>query len=65
MLQGPVLKVNANQRYATTAITAAVLRELADMAKVPLQVNTDPPLAHPHPHPPHSTLSLSARPRMW
>ncbi|TPX35153.1 hypothetical protein SeMB42_g07233 [Synchytrium endobioticum] len=34
---GVVLKMNANQRYATTAITAAVLREAAKIKNVPLQ----------------------------
>ncbi|XP_019853573.1 PREDICTED: aspartyl aminopeptidase-like [Amphimedon queenslandica] len=34
---GPVLKLNANQRYATTAITASILREIAKKASVPLQ----------------------------
>jgi len=33
-----VLKYNGNQRYATTAITAAILREVASQAEVPLQV---------------------------
>ena len=32
------MKINANQRYATTAITSAILRQVAERAKVPLQV---------------------------
>ncbi len=35
--QGVVLKFNANQRYATTAITASILREVASRCGVPLQ----------------------------
>lgn len=35
--KGPVLKTNANQRYATIATTAFVVRELAQRAGVPLQ----------------------------
>ena len=35
-----VLKYNANQRYATTAITASVIREVAAKCGVPLQVNS-------------------------
>ena len=34
---GPVLKVNANQRYATTSITAAVIKQIASEAQVNLQ----------------------------
>lgn len=37
LIQGPVLKFNCNQRYATTAITAAFVREAAVLADVPLQ----------------------------
>ncbi len=36
-MQGIVLKFNANQRYATTAITASILREVASRCGVPLQ----------------------------
>ena len=32
-----MLKYNANQRYATTAITASILREVARKCSVPLQ----------------------------
>lgn len=35
--KGVVLKYNANQRYATTAVTASVLRLVAKKAGVPLQ----------------------------
>lgn len=35
--KGIVIKMNANQRYATTAITTTILREVAKMANVPLQ----------------------------
>lgn len=34
---GPVLKINNNQRYATTAITATVVREVARLAGVKTQ----------------------------
>ena len=37
-LQGVAIKFNANQRYATTAITAAILREIARIEQCPLQV---------------------------
>jgi aspartyl aminopeptidase len=35
--QGPVLKTNHNQRYATNAASAAAIRRLAQHAGVPLQ----------------------------
>ncbi len=35
---GPVLKVNANQRYATNSVTAAIFRQLCKRTGVPLQV---------------------------
>jgi len=35
--QGVVVKVNVNQRYATTSTTHAILKEIAYKAKVPLQ----------------------------
>ncbi|MBB3231490.1 M18 family aminopeptidase [Halomonas stenophila] len=34
---GPVIKVNANQRYATNSATAALFRELCREAEVPVQ----------------------------
>ncbi|KAF7232346.1 hypothetical protein EG68_09692 [Paragonimus skrjabini miyazakii] len=34
---GLVLKCNSNQRYATNALTAAVVRQVASLAKVPVQ----------------------------
>jgi aspartyl aminopeptidase len=34
---GPVIKVNANQRYATDAVTAAAMVEACDQAEVPHQ----------------------------
>ncbi|AQQ15247.1 putative M18 family aminopeptidase 2 [Corynebacterium glaucum] len=37
MNRGPVLKVNANQRYATNAETQAIWRSAADAAGVPVQ----------------------------
>lgn len=35
--KGVVIKINSNQRYASTAITNTILRELASQAQVPLQ----------------------------
>jgi aspartyl aminopeptidase len=34
---GPVIKVNANQRYATSGATAALFRDLCKRAEVPVQ----------------------------
>jgi len=33
-----VIKFNANQRYATTAVTASFVRQIAKKVQVPLQV---------------------------
>lgn len=38
MHKGTVIKVNANQRYATTAVTSLVLKELAKKHQIPIQV---------------------------
>ena len=35
--QGPVIKVNANQRYATNAVTSAMVKELAAQVNLPIQ----------------------------
>ena len=35
--KGPVVKVNANQRYATTAHSSLLLRQLAKQSEVPIQ----------------------------
>lgn len=35
--EGPALKVNANQRYATNSESAAILSQLADKNEIPLQ----------------------------
>ena len=34
---GPVIKINANQRYATNSITASLFRDLCQQADVPVQ----------------------------
>lgn len=42
--EGPVIKVNANQRYASSSETAAIFKALAEAVKVPVQsfvVRTD------------------------
>lgn len=35
--QGPVIKINSNQRYATTSETSAMFRWLCEQEKIPLQ----------------------------
>ena len=35
--KGPVIKINANQRYATNSETSALFRHLCDLADVPVQ----------------------------
>jgi len=35
--KGVVLKINPNQRYATTTITSSILKQIAESAQVPLQ----------------------------
>ena len=39
MHKGVVIKFNANQRYATTAVTTSMLRQIADQAGTELQAN--------------------------
>ncbi|MBQ0720022.1 MAG: M18 family aminopeptidase [Gammaproteobacteria bacterium] len=34
---GPVIKINANQRYATNSVTAALFRDLCEQVDVPVQ----------------------------
>lgn len=35
--RGPVIKVNANQRYATSSVTSALFRDLCERSSVPVQ----------------------------
>ncbi len=35
--RGPVIKVNANQRYATSSVTSALFRNLCEQSSVPVQ----------------------------
>lgn len=35
--RGPVIKVNANQRYATSSVTSALFRDLCQQSSVPVQ----------------------------
>lgn len=37
---GPVIKINANQRYATNSKTSALFRQLAELEQVPVQAFT-------------------------
>ena len=34
---GPVIKYNANQRYATTSVTSFFMKEIAEKEKIPFQ----------------------------
>lgn len=36
--KGMILKINSNQRYASTAVTGAIIKEIAREAGVPMQV---------------------------
>lgn len=39
MHSGLVIKHNANQRYATNAVTSFMFREIAQKHKIPIQVS--------------------------
>ncbi|KAJ2397423.1 hypothetical protein GGI23_003541, partial [Coemansia sp. RSA 2559] len=35
--KGPAIKINANQRYATTAVTSTILKDIASRHDIPIQ----------------------------
>ena len=37
--QGPAIKINSNQRYATTAVSSSIIRLIAEQNNLPIQVD--------------------------